>query len=403
MNTPPANAAVAAWSLARFLTVAHKELTDLLRDRKSIFWAMFTVAISGPLVVCALYFITKSVSERIDKTTASIVNARLAPDLVRHLERSGIKIDAEPKDYQARVKNGELDAVLVVEPDFADALAKGQAAKLTLVTESSRERSLPIAARLQREVGAYAKAIGGERLILRGIAPSVAHPLQLDDLDLATAEQRSSGMLKIMSFYALFAGLMGAIAAALDVTAGERERQTLEPLLTTPVNTLEVAMGKWVAVSSVNLLAVTTSILGFWLALQLVPLAELGQPVRFGVREFLGFMAVLVPFAFMVPAVLLVFGSTGKTAKEAQSALSMGVSLVGLLPLMSLLRQTQAPWWDAWVPVNGQYAVLSKVLRAETVPGSEWMAMVAVPLLVSVVALAVFARRLGDQQLLAGR
>lgn len=403
MNAAPANSADAAWSWARFLTVAHKELTDLLRDRKSIFWALFTVAISGPLVVCALYFITKSVNERVDKTTASIVNAHLAPDLVRHLERRGIKIDAEPQDYQARVKNGELDAVLLVEPDFADALAKGQAAKLTLVTESSRERSLPIAARMEREVAAYGKAMGSERLILRGIAPSVAHPLQLDDLDLATAEQRSSGMLKIMSFYALFAGLMGAIAAALDVTAGERERQTLEPLLTTPVSTLELAMGKWLAVSSVNLLAVTTSILGFWLALQLVPLAELGQPVRFGVREFLGFMAVLVPFALMVPAVLLVFGSTGKTAKEAQSALSVGVSLVGLLPLMSLLRQTKAPWWDVWVPVNGQYAVLSKVLRAESVPGLEWVAMVAVPVLVALVAVVIFARKLGDQQLLAGR
>ena len=397
------SSSTATWSLSRFLTVAKKELTDLLRDRKSIFWAMLTVAISGPLVVCALYFITKSVSERVDKTTASIVNAHLAPDLVRHLERRGIKIDAEPKDYQARVKNGELDVVLLVEPDFAEALAKGQPAKLTLVTESSRERSFPIAMRLQREVMAYGKTVGSERLMLRGIAPSVAHPLQLDDLDLATAEQRSSGMLKIMSFYALFAGLMGAIAAALDVTAGERERQTLEPLLTTPVGTLELAMGKWLAVSSVNLLAVTTSILGFWLSLQLVPLAELGQPVRFGVREFAGFMAVLVPFAFMVPAVLLMFGSTGKTAKEAQSALSMGVSLVGLLPLMSLLRQTQAPWWDVWVPVNGQYAVLSKVLRSEAIPLTDWAAMWAVPAIVCTVALYLFAQRLGDEKMLAGR
>jgi len=391
------------WSFTRLATIAHKEMTDLLRDRKSIFWALFAVAISGPLVVCALYFITKTVNERIDQTTASIVNAALAPDLVRHLERRGIKIDAEPADYQARVKSGALDAVLVVEPDFAKALAAGQSGKITLITESSRDRSSPIAARLEREVQAYANMAGNERLILRGIAPSVAHPIALSELDLATAEQRSSGLLKVMSFYALFAGLMGAIAAALDVTAGERERQTLEPLLTTPVSTLELAVGKWLAVSGVNLLAVTASIAGFCLALQLVPLGKLGLPVSFGLREFAGFMAVLVPFAFMVPAVLLVFGSTGKTAKEAQSSLSMGVSLVGLLPLMSLLRQTQAPWWDAWVPVNGQYAVLSKVLRAEQVPSVEWIAMVAVPLIVSALAIAVFARRLGDQRLLAGR
>jgi sodium transport system permease protein len=391
------------FSLLRMSTVARKEFLDLLRDRKSIFWALFAVAISGPLVVCLLYLVTKSVSERIDKATAPIVNAAFAPDLVRHLERRGIKIDAEPKDHEARVKSGELDAVLVIDPDFAESLANGRPAKITLVVESSRDRSSPIASRLQREVESYAAMIGSERMILRGIAPTVARPIKINDLDLATAEQRSSRMLQVMSFYALFAGLMGAIAAALDVTAGERERQTLEPLLTTPVTTLELAIGKWLAVSGVNLLAVTASLVGFWLALQFVPLGKLGLPVTFGAREFIGFMTVLVPFAFMVPAVLLVFGSTGKTAKEAQSSLSMGVSLVGLLPLLSFLRQTKAPWWDVWVPVNGQYAVLSKVLRAESVPYVEWIAMVAVPIIVAIIAVIIFSRRLGDQKLLAGR
>jgi sodium transport system permease protein len=403
MNLIKASTAQSPFSLARLSTVARKELLDLLRDRKSIFWALFAVAISGPLVVGALYFVTKTLTDRIDQTIAPIVNAAQAPDLVRQLQRRGMKIDAEPANYEARVKTGDLDAVLVIAPDYAQSMAQGQAAKITLVTESSRTRSIPIAARLQQEVQIYASQIGSERLLLRGIAASVAQPIKLEPLDLSTAQQRSSGMLQMMSFYALFAGLMGAIAASLDVTAGERERQTLEPLLTSPVSTLELAIGKWLAVSGVNLLAVTTSLGGFLLALQWVPLGKLGLPVNFGLRELAGFTTVLVPFAFMVPAVLLVFGSTGKTAKEAQTSLSLAVSLVGLLPLMSFLRQSQAPWWDAWVPVNGQYAVLSKILRAETVPHLEWLAMVAVPLAVSVIALLVLSRRLGDQRLLAGR
>ena len=392
-----------AFSVARLALVARKEFTDLLRDRKSIFWALFAVAISGPLVVGILYFVLQSVTDRIDKTTAPIVNAKLAPDLVRHLERRGIKIDVDPKDYESRVKSGDLDAVIVIEPDFAAALASGRAARMTLVTESSRDRSAPIAGKLAREIDAYADQIGKERLLLRGVSPTVANPVRVETLDLASAEQRGSKFLQIMSFYALFAGLMGAIAAALDVTAGERERQTLEPLLTTPVTVYELAIGKWLAVSGVNLLAVTTSLIGFLLALQLVPLGKLGVPFSFGAREFAGFMAVLVPFAFMVPAVMLVFGSAGKTAKEAQSSLSMGVSLVGLLPLMSFFRQTKAPWWDVWVPVNGQYAVLSKVLRSEAIAGGDWAAMWAVPALVCVVALSVFAQRLSDEKMLAGR
>ena len=394
---------MSGFSSSRLMLVAHKEFTDLLRDRKSIFWALFAVAISGPLVVGILYFVLQSVTARIEKTTAPIVNAQFAPDLVRHFERRGIKIDVDPKDYEARVKSGDLDAVIVIDPDFAASLSNGRAAKITLVTESSRDRSAPIAGKLSREIDAYADQIGKERLMLRGVSPTVANPVRLDTLDLATAEQRGSRFLQVMSFYALFAGLMGAIAAALDVTAGERERQTLEPLLTTPVTVYELSIGKWLAVSGVNLLAVTTSLVGFLLALQLVPLGKLGIPFNFGAREFAGFMAVLVPFAFMVPAVMLVFGSAGKTAKEAQSSLSMGVSLVGLLPLMSFFRQSKAPWWDTWVPVNGQYAVLSKVLRSEAIPITDWAAMWAVPALVCAVALYVFAQRLGDEKMLAGR
>jgi sodium transport system permease protein len=394
---------MSAFSFSRMLIVARKELSDLLRDRKSIFWALFAVTISGPLVVGILYFITKTIGERIDKTTAPIVNVQFAPDLVRHFERRGIKIDADPKNYRERVKSGDLDAVIEIDPDFARSLAEGRAAKITLITESSRDRSAPIVGKLSRELRAYSDTIGNERMILRGVAPAVARPIQVEEFDLATPEQRGARFLQLMSFYALFAGLMGAIAAALDVTAGERERQTLEPLLTTPVTSIELAVGKWLAVSVINLLAVTTSLIGFLVALQFVPLAKLGIPFNFGLREFVGFMAVLVPFAFMVPAVFLAAGSAAKTAKEAQSSLGMGASLVGLLPMISFLRQTQAPWWDAWVPVNGQYAVLSKVLRSEAIPSLDWLAMWVIPIAVATIALVIFAQRLGNEKLLGGR
>ena len=138
---------MSAFSLSRLLLVARKELLDLLRDRKSIFWALFTVVISGPLVVGLLYFVGKTVSDRIEKVTAPIVNAQFAPDLVRFLERRGVKIDADPADYEARVKSGDLDAVLVVDPGYAESLGNGRSAKITLVTLSSRDGSAPIGKR----------------------------------------------------------------------------------------------------------------------------------------------------------------------------------------------------------------------------------------------------------------
>jgi len=392
-----------ALSWLRLGTVLRKELTDLLRDRKSIFWGLFAVAISGPLVLGVLYVAIKTVSDRLEKVTAHIYNAEQAPDLIRHFERRGIAVERVGDDFETRIRQGDLDIVLRIDERFAADLAAGRAGRITLVHDSSRDRTTPVATRLGREVRAYAEQIGIERLMLRGVAPSVARPLAIEDLDLSTPEQKSARIFQIMAFYALFAGLMGAIAAALDVTAGERERQTLEPLLTTPVSSLELAVAKWLAVSLVNLLAITVSLLGFLVALGVVPLARIGLPFEFGLTQFLGFMAVLVPFAFMVPAVLLFFGANGKTAKEAQSSLSMGVSLVGLLPLISFFRQTKAPWWDVWVPVNGQFGVLTKVLRGEPIAALDWTAMWLVPAVVALLAIAAFARRLGDEALLSGR
>ncbi|MBC7709405.1 MAG: ABC transporter permease, partial [Rhizobacter sp.] len=197
---------MSTFSFSRLLLVARKELLDLLRDRKSIFWALFTVVISGPLVVGLLYFVGKTVSDRIEKVTAPIVNAQFAPDLVRFLERRGVKINADPADYEARVKSGDLDAVLVIDPSYAESLGSGRPAKITLVTLSSRDGSAPIVGRLTRELRVYAEMIGNERMILRGIAPAVARPLLVEELDLATVEQRSARLLQVMSFYALFAG-----------------------------------------------------------------------------------------------------------------------------------------------------------------------------------------------------
>ena len=167
---------------------------------------------------------------------------------------------------------------------------------------------------------------------------------------------------------------MGAIAAALDVTAGERERQTLEPLLATPVTVPELTIGKWLAVSGVNLIAVSVSLLGFVLALQVVPIDRLGLPFSFGLRG--------VRWIHGRAGAVRLHGACGAARLRRRRQNRQGSTELPAvrclddrpLPLMSFFRQTKAPWWDTWVPVNGQYAVLSKVLRSETITSTDWLA-----------------------------
>ena len=111
---------------------------------------------------------------------------------------------------------------------------------------------------------------------------------------------------------------MGGMAAALDTTAGERERVSLEPLLTTPVAPLELATGKWLAVSLLNATAVVLTLSGFYLTLRFAPLPAVGIPFLFGLAELGRFVVVLVPLILLMPAILLYVGCRGRTFKEAQ-------------------------------------------------------------------------------------
>ena len=104
----------------------------------------------------------------------------------------------------------------------------------------------------------------------------------------------------------------------------------------------------------------SVSLLGFVLALQVVPIDRLGlcrsASACANTRAYGRAGAV----AFMVPAVLLAFGAAGKTPKKAGNSLQFGVSMIGCCPIAASSGKPKAPWWDTWVPVNGQYAVLSK-------------------------------------------
>ena len=156
---------------------------------------------------------------------------------------------------------------------------------MRLAFDRSRDRARASIAEVEALLRAYNREWGRGRLLLRGIAVEVANPLNLESRDLATPQSSGALVLFLIAFYGLFAAVMGGMAAALDTTAGERERVSLEPLLTTPVAPLELATGKWLAVSPLNATAVVLTLSGFYLTLRFAPLPAVGIPFLFGLTE----------------------------------------------------------------------------------------------------------------------
>jgi len=390
-------------AFARVVAIAGKETLDTFRDRRTMLVTLVTSIVAGPIMLLLVLNLLASQVDKARGLELPVMGAEHAPALVAFLNRQQVTVSPAPGDYEVQVRNGDLDVVLEIDARFGADVAAGKPGIVRLVFDRSRDRARAAIDQTESLLHAYEREWGRARLLLRGVSPDVADPLAVERRDLATPQSSGSLILFLVAFYGLFAAVIGGMAAALDSTAGERERQSLEPLLTTPAAPLELAAGKWLAVVALNALVVVLTLSGFYLTLRFAPLPAIGIPFLFGLAELGRFLVVLAPLIMLTPAVLLYVGGRGRTFKEAQSNVSVLLFVVSILPVVQLFLQRKEPGWLIWVPVSGQYALLGRALRGEALPLSELAQSYVVPLALAALALAALARLLSREAILAAR
>jgi len=390
-------------ALARIGVVARKEWIDTVRDRRSMLVMLVTAVAAGPLLLLLVLNLISTQLEKGRELELAIVGAERAPALVAFLERQQVTVRAAPPDHEARIRQGELDVVLEIDADFAKDVAAGRSAKVRLVYDRSRDRARASIDQAEALLRAYAAEWGTGRLLLRGVAPEVVNPLQVEARNLATPQSSGSLVLGLVAYYGLFAALMGAMAAAIDTTAGERERGSLEPLLAAPATPFELVTGKWLALCLLDLLVVAVTLGGFYLTLRFGPLPAVGIPFLFGASQYAGFVVALLPMILLAPAILLYVGMRGRSMKEAQANTSLLLFAASVLPVAQMFMQAKEPAWFLAAPVAGQYSLLARILRGEVLAFADWAQSLAVPALLTAAALALTARLLSRESVLAGK
>jgi sodium transport system permease protein len=390
-------------SPGRVLAVARKETVDLFRDRRSMVVILVTAIAAGPLLLMLVMNLVASQMEKRRELTLPATGLEHAPALAAFLERQQVKLVPAPPDYEEQVRAGDLDIAMVVDAGFAKDVADGRPGTVSLVYDRSRDRARAVIAEVESLLRAHSSEWARGRLILRGVAPDVVTPLRIEAVDLATPQSSGSVVLGLIAYYGLFATLMGAMAAALDTTAGERERGSLEPLLTTPASPLELAAGKWLALALLNALVTALTLGGFYLTLRFAPLPAVGVPFLFGPTQYASFLVVLLPMILLAPAVLLYVGMRGRSVKEAQANVSVLLFAASVLPLLQMFMQRREPEWLSLVPIAGQYSLLARVLRGDPLSAEALLATAAAPVLLAVVALLLTARLLSKESVIAGK
>jgi sodium transport system permease protein len=385
-------------------TVFLKELRDAVRDRRSWAIALTLAMLAGPVVFVLMSNFISGLEERVAEREVVVADGGRAPTLVGYLQRAGARVVEAPADYLERLRSGSLQNAVIRPPaDFEQRLARGDTVQVEVVYDGSHDKAQPVVRTAMRLVDGLNRELGAQRLLARGVAPQLLAPVTLEEVNLASTQARGAQLLFIVPWAALIVAVFGALSVAIDVTAGERERGSLEPLLANPVDATALVAGKWAVVMAYSTVIVALTMLGFMVSMRFVANETLSALMQLQWREAALFAAVLLPFAALMAALNMLAATFGRSFKEAQtyvSYIAMAAQFSALVPVFLTVRDAA---WQLWVPSVAQLTVLMKVLRGEPVTAFELLLPAAVCLLVTAACLWQQARLLRRESIVFSR
>ena len=382
------------------ITVMVKELRDLSRDRRTLALALLL----GPLLYPALMLgIGKLVEMRattqLEKPLeVSIVGAQYAPNLVAYLASQGIRSKTVPNDLDAAIRSQSEDVALVIDKEFANQWREGQPARIDIVQDSTRrDAEIPVA-RIRAALQGYAQQMGALRLLARGINPSVTRPLNIGSRDLATAEAKRGMLLSfILPVLLLITAFIGGAYLILDATAGERERQSLEPLLATPASRGAIVSGKIAAACVIGLLTLLLTLLSFKLSAQIS--TGMSRQLDVSFMAIGKMLLILIPMLLIGTALLSFLAAAAKSMKEAQSHMTWLMLLPMLPGYVLMANPVKDKLWQLLVPFLAQNQMLLKVIRGEAISMTQWGVYLAAALGLAALLWLAAVWRYGQEKL----
>jgi sodium transport system permease protein len=377
------------------ITVFIKELIDALRDRRTLLVMLLSSVAIGPVVLLLVSTLVAGLEKRSEAREVVVLGIEHAPTLRNYLERQTFTIKPAPSDHEQLLRDSKLgDPVVVVPADFETQLARGEVPVVEVLGSTGNRRAQTGLGRTVRLLEGFNREQALLRLAVRGVSPAALEAMQVEERDLADPSSRAAQLATMVPFFVIVAMLYGALNAALDTTAGERERGSLEPLLMNPAPASALVLGKWGAVASLGMLIALLSCLSFLPAQALMPSETLAAQFTFGWREAAAFVGLLLPLAGTLSAVLMAIAIRCKSFKEAQANATVVILAVSMLPFVSLLNQEGESPWHLAVPGLAQSQLMARVLKGEPIAADEVAVTFGVCAVLVALALAYVARTL---------
>ena len=353
-------------------TVFRKEFFENLRDRRTILTALLLGPLLGPLVFTLMLNIVQQQAESRDEQSVKVAVAggERAPTLLALFAERGIVVQPVQLDEagaRRAIAARDYKAVVIIPVEFPMRLAESRPAQVSVFFDGSSEMgSSDSIGRVRATVNEYGQRIAQSRLMLRGVDPSIMRPAVVRSVDVSTPKARAVLALSTLSFLVILAMFTGGLYLAIDSTAGERERGSLEALLTTPLPRAHIIYGKILATTAYMLISLVVTLAALAIALRFTRLEDWGMSVNLGLPQVLAMALLTAPLALAGAGLMTIVASFTRSFREAQTYLSfvilvptMPLALVGLLDLKPTVAAMATPSLS-------QHFLMTRVLRGET-------------------------------------
>ena len=341
--------------MKRTLTIFRKELKDTLRDRRTIFMMVVMPLLFIPLLFTMIFKITQAQKEKAEARELRIayVGKDYSPELfgMFHMEERLLLIQGIPPDSIApMIRREELDGGIIIDQEFPQLIRSDKQDTIRIVYKAAEEFG-NVEERLSEVIERYDSMIVSERISRLNLDPNLFEAITIEKVDMASIQEKvAQAAGGFLPYIIIIFGFLGAMYPGIDLGAGEKERGTLETLLSSPANRLEIVLGKFGVVMLASIATALIAMLGIYFTVRAFP----EMPTRIldvimdmlGPRMILLILTLLLPIAAFFGAVILALSIYARSFKEAQSIITplniaiIVPAIIGLLPGIELNART---------------------------------------------------------------
>jgi sodium transport system permease protein len=387
--------------MSLFKTVFKKELRDSLRDRRAIMISLLP-ALFAPILMATMFHFMVQTRVSTNEITVPIIGMENAPDLIQYLEQNDVTFTAYEGNPKADIQNKNIKIVMEIPDDFEENFAQSKPAIIYIHSDGSLDKSRADDRRISGLINQYSRTIGNMRLMIHGVNPQIANAVSINDKDYSTDESRAGQILAGLQIFIMMAAFFGSAPTAIDLTAGERERNSLEPLLVHPLTSANIMLGKWLTVVTYGLLATIIAVVVTAIAFEFVSLKAAGIDPKLTVTMQISMIVLLIPNAMFAAGLQMLTSLFAKSFKEAQSYLGFLVFIPMAPVIITMIGGMKAEGWMFMVPVLGQQQILTNIMRGEAMVLTQFLSVTAVTVVVSAIILTVLTKLLRSERVVYG-